>query len=272
LSLACPRANMSDRKKTVLFLLTLLLCQGIVNAEESSIPDNTESAEEVAEEGDHSFKTSAHFPQRPYYVLQGSQRTSDGGQRLGVWYPHQNPLSVSKNSGLKLPERVQQIGLGQVHNMIHKAGLYNQLSGERHFTMFVPTEAAMTNFFRNQPEEVVESITDKRDVAKGLLFTHVVPGTIMMADLVGGMRIKNLAGSDLEVLDTKDGLTIGGAKLLISEGKTDYKAGNGMLHMIDDVIYPFRTLGVKENKTTKKTRYLCTEAVEIMALTQLFIF
>jgi uncharacterized surface protein with fasciclin (FAS1) repeats len=260
---------MSDKKKHALFVLTLLLCQGVVNAEESSIPDDTESAEE---EEDHSFKTSAHLSQRPYYVLQSSQRAPDGGQQLGVWYPNQNPLSVSKNSGLKLPQRVQQIGLGQVHDMIHKAGLYNQLNGERHFTMFVPTEAAMTNFFRNQPEEVVKSITDKRDVAKGLLFTHVVPGTIMMADLVGGMRIKNLAGSDLEILNSKDGFTIGGAKLLFSEGKTDYKAGNGMLHMIDDVIYPFRTLGVEENRMTKKKRCLCTQAFQIMALTRLLIF
>ena len=43
----------------------------------------------------------------------------------------------------------------------------------------------------------------------------MVPGRLMVSDLASGMKLKNVAGSDLAVLAAKNGtLTVGGAQLV----------------------------------------------------------
>ena len=63
------------------------------------------------------------------------------------------------------------------------------------------------------------------------------------------MKIKTLADNYLNILDTKDGLTVAGAEF--SRGGLNQMAKNGMIHAISDVIYPYVS---DEEATTLPTR------------------
>ena len=254
-------------RSAVLLVLLGLVCTGVLQAyaQEDGAASNggsSESAEASAD--DRTFHTKAHFSHKPYYVLRTQQNGGRGGGRhnkatpQGIWYPT-FPVGGGHNGGtgqnMQLPQRLQQIGLYQMTELINRAGLHDQLkSGERHYTVFAPTEEAVGRFMKSQPDEVVANLMENRALARGLVFNHIVPGTIASSDMVGGMRIKNLAGNDLAVLATRDGMTVGGARLLDREGRADFKAGNGMVHMIDDVIYPFSAIDAGDAEGSDKTK------------------
>ena len=65
-----------------------------------------------------------------------------------------------------------------------------------------------------------------------------------------GEEVLNLREKPLLVLDTKDGLTIAGARL--AEGLVDIRAGNGYVHALEEVIFPFESVDEMVEPVTRK--------------------
>lgn len=112
------------------------------------------------------------------------------------------------------------------------ADLVDTLKGPGPFTVFAPTDDA----FAKLPAGTLEDLLKPENKAKlaAILTYHVVPGTVMAADVVELKEAKTVNGKMVEVT-TKDGT------VMINDAKvtsTDIVASNGVIHVIDTVILP----------------------------------
>jgi uncharacterized surface protein with fasciclin (FAS1) repeats len=112
---------------------------------------------------------------------------------------------------------------------IDAAGLTATLQGEGPFTVFAPTDEA----FAKLPAGTLESLLQDKDKLRAVLTYHVVPGNVMAADVVKLSEAKTVQGSKVKI-DTTSGVKVNDAKVV----KTDIRAGNGVIHVIDAVIVP----------------------------------
>ena len=110
------------------------------------------------------------------------------------------------------------------------AGLIETLSGEGPFTVFAPTDDA----FATLPEGLVDALLlpENKDVLTKILTYHVVPGTVMAADIVDG-DVATVEGQTV-TLSTMDGVKVNDATVI----QADIVADNGVVHVIDAVIVP----------------------------------
>ena len=111
------------------------------------------------------------------------------------------------------------------------ADLVTTLKGAGPFTVFAPTDEA----FAKLPAGTVESLLKPENKAKlrRILTYHVVAGTVMAADVVKMTSAKAVSG-DTFTIKTMGGVMIDNAKVV----KTDIKASNGVIHVIDTVLLP----------------------------------
>jgi len=115
------------------------------------------------------------------------------------------------------------------------AELVDTLKGAGPFTVFAPTDAA----FEKLPKGTVESLLkpENKDKLKAILLIHVVPGSVMAADVVKLKEAKTAGGATVKI-STDGGVKVGTAKGMSNVTKTDIKASNGVIHVIDAVILP----------------------------------
>ncbi|MFN0169238.1 MAG: fasciclin domain-containing protein [Bryobacteraceae bacterium] len=109
---------------------------------------------------------------------------------------------------------------------IKKAGLEGALRGAGPFTVFAPTDDA----FSRVPAEALEDLT----ALKSILKYHVVSGRYLAADVANLRSATAMNGEKLPVEIVAGGVSVGGARIL----KTDIIAGNGVIHVIDQVLTP----------------------------------
>ena len=115
---------------------------------------------------------------------------------------------------------------------VQAAGLVETLSGKGPFTVFAPTDEA----FAKLPAGTLEMLLKPENKAKlaAILTYHVVPGSVMAADVV---KLKN-AGT---VLGQRVDIKVDGGKVMVDGAnvvKTDIGCSNGVIHVIDSVILP----------------------------------
>jgi len=110
------------------------------------------------------------------------------------------------------------------------ADLVDVLSGEGPFTVFAPTDEA----FAALPEGLLEKLLleENRDLLVQILTNHVVPGTVLAADVTDG-DVATVEGQNV-TLATAAGVTVNGANVVLA----DVLASNGVIHVIDAVILP----------------------------------
>jgi uncharacterized surface protein with fasciclin (FAS1) repeats len=115
---------------------------------------------------------------------------------------------------------------------VKAAGLVDVLAGEGPYTVFAPTDEA----FAKLPAGTVEDLLkpENKDKLVAVLTYHVVPGKVMAADVVKLDSATTVQGSSVSIATTADGVTVDGAKVLM----TDVAASNGVIHVIDTVILP----------------------------------
>jgi len=123
---------------------------------------------------------------------------------------------------------------------VKAAGLVETLKGDGPFTVFAPTNKA----FEKLPEGTLETLLEpeNKKQLKQVLTYHVVPGKVMAKDVMGlsdvesesGAAVKTVQGSKATVKVSDGKVMIDGAQVT----KTDIKAGNGVIHVIDRVIIP----------------------------------
>ena len=115
------------------------------------------------------------------------------------------------------------------------ADLVSTLKGSGPFTVFAPTDEA----FAKLPAGTVETLLkpENKDKLKEILLLHVVPGTVYAADVVK-LTEANTAGGKIVSISTDGVVKVGTATGMANVTKTDIKASNGVIHVIDSVILP----------------------------------
>jgi uncharacterized surface protein with fasciclin (FAS1) repeats len=115
---------------------------------------------------------------------------------------------------------------------LNAAGLVETLKGPGPFTVFAPTDEA----FAKLPAGPVENLLkpENKNQLVAILTYHVVPGTVMAADVVKLDQAKTVSGQMLTV-------TTDGGSVMINDAKVtaaDIPASNGVIHVIDHVVLP----------------------------------
>jgi len=110
-----------------------------------------------------------------------------------------------------------------------QAGLAGALSTKT-VTVFAPTDAA----FAKVPKATLAKLKKDKALLKKVLLYHVVAGRVPAAKAVTLTSAKTLEGSSLPIMVDGSTVTVGGAKVV----KTDIKARNGIIHVIDRVLIP----------------------------------
>ncbi|MEC8401032.1 MAG: fasciclin domain-containing protein, partial [Bacteroidota bacterium] len=112
------------------------------------------------------------------------------------------------------------------------AGLVEALSAEGPFTVFAPTDAAVTALVEAL-EITAEDLLALPNLGDILQY-HVVAGAAMSTDLTDGQEIATLLGPNVTVTINENGVFINDAMVTVA----DIEADNGVVHVIDAVLLP----------------------------------
>ncbi len=116
---------------------------------------------------------------------------------------------------------------------VTEAGLADTLANGGPFTVFAPTDEAFAGALNLMGITASDLLANKEALTEILLY-HVVPGKFMAADVAGITSARTAAGFDLR-FDTANGVTINGSSNVII---ADIEASNGVIHVIDNVLFP----------------------------------
>ena len=108
--------------------------------------------------------------------------------------------------------------------------LVDTLKGPGPFTLFAPDNAA---FKKIDPIMMADLIADTTSLSKVLLY-HVVNGKYMVDDLVGLASLSSAEGNDISISASGSEAKINDAVITLA----DIECGNGVIHVIDSVIFP----------------------------------
>lgn len=138
---------------------------------------------------------------------------------------------IAEMSGATSPE------LTLLENALIKSGLNATLAGTTDYTLFAPTDAAMTAAGIDQA--TIDALTAQQ-LADVLLF-HVLAGNNFSCAIESG-RVATAAGA-LDVIqgvdiEAGDAITVNGAEVT----SADILASNGVIHIVDEVIFPEITI------------------------------
>jgi len=117
-------------------------------------------------------------------------------------------------------------------SLVKKAGLVGALSGTSKLTVFAPTNAA----FAKLPKATLKKVAGDKKLLTSILTYHVVKGAVPASKVVklNGKSVKTLNGQSVKV-------TVRGGSVYVNKSKvikTDVKASNGIIHVIDTVLIP----------------------------------
>lgn len=117
-------------------------------------------------------------------------------------------------------------------SLVKEAGLVKVLSGKGPFTVFAPTNAA----FAKVPADTLAALKADPDKLRAVLTYHVVPGNVPASKVVtlNGKRVKTVEGSTVRVMVKGKTVKVNDATVT----KTDIKASNGTIHVINSVLIP----------------------------------
>jgi transforming growth factor-beta-induced protein len=114
---------------------------------------------------------------------------------------------------------------------IQETDLLQTLEKEGPFTLFAPSDAA----FAKLPDGALEELLQEgnEDVLASILKYHIISGKVASSELTDGQVAATLQGENF-VISTSDGVKVNGALV----ATPDIAAGNGMIHIIDEVLLP----------------------------------
>ena len=115
---------------------------------------------------------------------------------------------------------------------LQAAGLVDTLKGKGPFTVFAPTDEA----FAKLPAGTVENLLKPENKAQltAILTYHVVPGAVMASQVTSLKEAKTVNGQSITISMMGGSVMVDKAHVL----KTDIKASNGVIHVIDAVLLP----------------------------------
>jgi uncharacterized surface protein with fasciclin (FAS1) repeats len=125
-------------------------------------------------------------------------------------------------------------GAGQFNTLVaavKAAGLVDTLNGAGPFTVFAPTDEAFAKLPKGTVEDLLKP--ENKDKLVAILPYHVLAEKVMAAD-VKTMSAKTVNGKEVAIKVDAGKVTIGSANVV----KTDIRASNGVIHVIDTVLIP----------------------------------
>jgi uncharacterized surface protein with fasciclin (FAS1) repeats len=104
--------------------------------------------------------------------------------------------------------------------------------GEGEWTVFAPTNKA----FEAVGKEKLDALLKDKETLTAVLKSHAVKGTVLAAQAVklDGKEVETVSGTKFKITVKDTEVMIGNAKVI----KTDIKAKNGVIHVIDAVLMP----------------------------------
>jgi uncharacterized surface protein with fasciclin (FAS1) repeats len=99
------------------------------------------------------------------------------------------------------------------------------------YTLFAPTNAAFRRLLPGALDRLMQDTGRLYDV----LALHVVPGIFMLNDVTSG-AIRTIGGASLSTTRAAGDVRVNGVCIT----RADIEASNGVMHVIDEVILPFR--------------------------------
>ena len=117
-------------------------------------------------------------------------------------------------------------------SLIKKAGLVSALSGKSKLTVFAPTNAA----FAKLPKATLKKVQSDKKLLTSILTYHVVKGAVPASEVVklNGKSVKTLNGKSVKIAVKSGKVYVNKAQVT----KTDVKASNGVIHVINQVLIP----------------------------------
>lgn len=114
--------------------------------------------------------------------------------------------------------------------LVQEAELVDALRGKGPFTVFAPTDEA----FAKLPKSQVEALLKDKEALRRVLLYHVVSGKVMASDVTKLRSAKTLQGQNIRIRVRNNTVNINDAKVV----KADIVCTNGVIHVIDKVIFP----------------------------------
>lgn len=115
-------------------------------------------------------------------------------------------------------------------SLLVQADLVETLDGKGRFTVFAPTDAA----FAKVPKSTLDALAADPEQLKAVLLYHVADGKLTARKVVKRKSIRTLNGARVKVRVSKKGVRVNDARVT----KTDIRASNGVIHVIDGVLLP----------------------------------
>jgi transforming growth factor-beta-induced protein len=114
---------------------------------------------------------------------------------------------------------------------IRTTGLDQQLNQLPEFTLFAPTDEA----FLALPQDQLQGLLNNPQQLSDILLFHVADQKLMASEVTSGASVETLAGQPLTVSGSGSSLMLNSNAMLID---TDIEVGNGVVHVIDQVLVP----------------------------------
>lgn len=115
---------------------------------------------------------------------------------------------------------------------VKKAGLVEALKSDGPFTVFAPTDEAFAKLPKGTLDELLKP--ENRSQLQAILKYHVISGKLDAAHVVSSKGATTLNGQRVDFSAAGGGVMVDNARVV----KTDIKASNGVIHVIDAVILP----------------------------------
>jgi uncharacterized surface protein with fasciclin (FAS1) repeats len=116
------------------------------------------------------------------------------------------------------------------------ADLVETLKGKGPFTVLAPSDEAFAKLPKGTVEDLLKP--ENKEKLKAILLLHVVPGSVMAADVVKLKEAKTAGGKTVKISADGGVVKVGTDKGMSKVVKTDIKTDNGVIHVIDAVILP----------------------------------
>ncbi|MDO8188507.1 fasciclin domain-containing protein [Conexibacter sp. JD483] len=116
--------------------------------------------------------------------------------------------------------------------LVRAAGLVRALSSSAKLTVLAPTNAA----FSKVPKRTLDALARDRRALRRVLLYHVLRGAVPARTIVTLRTAPTLAGPDVKIRVRGRSVFVNDAKVV----KTDVKASNGIIHVINRVLIPPR--------------------------------
>ena len=115
-------------------------------------------------------------------------------------------------------------------SLVKKAGLVGALEGPGKLTVFAPTNAA----FAAVPKATLAKLAANKALLIKVLEYHVVKGEVLASQVVKLHSAKTLEGASVAIRVSGGSVYVNKAKVI----KTNVKASNGVIHVINGVLLP----------------------------------